>query len=270
MRRSVPYILGGFVLFIVVIIFSNATFITIKPGYNGILFKKFSGGLNKDKVYGQGFHVLAPWNDMIVYNTQIQENFEEMDVLSANGLQIHVEMSVRYSLTPDKLGYLHETIGPNYLTKIITPELRSTAREVVGQYTPEELYSTKRTKIQNEIGQDIEPVLKENYINLDALLIRSIKLPSTIKEAIERKLQQEQQAQEYEFRLVKETKEAQRKEIEAKGIQQYQEIINRGLTDELLKWKGIEATQDLANSPNTKVIVIGGSDGMPLIMNTDK
>ena len=269
MRKYVPMIIGGFVIFIAIIIFSNATFITIQPGERAVLFKKFAGGLDKDKVYNQGFHVLAPWNDMIVYNTQVQEKFEELDVLSANGLQIHLELSTRYSLKPSKIGYLHQKVGVNYVQKIIIPEIRSAAREVIGKYTPEELYSSKREDIQHEIRDRTETALKKKWIDLDALLIRSIKLPDKIKQAIERKLEQEQQSQEYEFRIAKERKEAKRKQIEAEGIKKYQSIINSGLSEKLLRYKGIEATKELANSKNTKIIVIGGDDGMPLIMNSN-
>ncbi|SDK68848.1 Regulator of protease activity HflC, stomatin/prohibitin superfamily [Catalinimonas alkaloidigena] len=267
-RRYVPVAIVAAIIFVGILLFSNATFVTIRPGERGLLFQRFGGGLDKEHVYAQGFHVIAPWNDMIVYNVQKQENQEQMDVLSSNGLAINVDFSIRYRPIESKLGFLHEEIGPEYLQKVVIPEVRASARRVIGKYTPEELYSTKREAIQQDIEAETRQILVQNFVDLDALLIRSIQLPDKIKQAIERKLEQEQQAQEYEFRLVKEQKEAERKQIEAKGIQEFQRIVTEGISDKLLKWKGIEATQELAKSENSKMVIIGGgNDGLPVILN---
>lgn len=259
-------LIGGIAI-IVIFILSNSVFVTINSGEKGVMFRKFGGGLDIENVYDQGFHILAPWNSMIVYNVRKQEKQESMDVLSSNGLAIGLDLSIRYELIDEKIGYLHDDIGSDYLRSIIIPEVRSSTRKVIGKYTPEELYSTKRDLIQGEIEEATRSILKDNFIGLDALLIRSVKLPSKIKEAIERKLQQEQQAQEYQFRIEKEKKEKERKMIEAEGIKEFQRIVSEGISDKLLKWKGIEATQDLAKSENSKVVVIGNNeDGLPLIL----
>jgi regulator of protease activity HflC (stomatin/prohibitin superfamily) len=132
---------------------------------------------------------------------------------------------------------------------------------------PEEINTSKREQINDEITALLEAKLAENFIQLNDVLIRNIKLPKTLEDAIERKLQQEQESLEYEFRLEKEAKEADRKRIEAQGIKDFQEIVSEGISNELLRWKGIEATSDLAKSPNSKVIVIGsGEDGLPIIL----
>jgi regulator of protease activity HflC (stomatin/prohibitin superfamily) len=256
---------------IIFLILSNSTFLTIEPGHKGVLFERFGKGLDKENVYGQGFTLIAPWNKMYVYDVRIKEISETMDVLSSNGLSITVDVSLRYKPIDDKIGYIHDAIGENYLQSIIIPELRSATREMLGKYTPEELYSSKREAIQTEIFERTEAGLTKRNLVCDAVLMRSVQLPATIKTAIEGKLKQEQESQEYEFRIQKEEKEAQRKRIEAKGIKDFQEIVSEGISEKLLKWKGIEATKELAASTNSKVIVIGsGDDGLPIILGGDK
>jgi prohibitin 1 len=259
------------VAFVVLLVFASASFVTIESGKKGVLFKKFSGGLQKDKVYGQGFHIVAPWNTMFVYDVRKQQAAETMDVLSSNGLSIAVDLSIIYRPKELKVGYLHDLIGIDYFNTIVIPEIRSSGRKIIGRYTPEELYSTKREIVQTEIFEEAAKTLAQNHVILDAILIRSVNLPPTIKTAIESKLKQEQESLEYEFRIQKEKKEAERKAIEAQGIQNFQKIVTEGISDKLLTWKGIEATNELAKSQNTKVVVIGsGKTGLPLILNTDK
>lgn len=264
---TLPLIIFSVVI-LLVLLFSNSIFYTIGNGERGVIFKRFGGGLDKEKVIKEGFHFKAPWDQIIIYNIKKQEQEEMLDVLSSNGLAIKLDVSIRFRPVVDKIGYLHNEIGESYLSTIIIPEVRSSTRRIIGKYTPEELYSSKREVIQTEIMEQALTVLQKNYIDLDALLIRAVTLPESIKTAIESKLKQEQISQEYEFRIEKERKEADRKKIEAEGIQTFQDIVSNGISDKLLKWKGIEATEELAKSPNTKVIVIGsGADGLPIILN---
>lgn len=261
--------IGIFVFIIIMIIvgFTNSTFLTIQAGKRGVLFKKFGGGLEKDFVYGQGFHVVAPWNEMIEYDVREQLKEEKMDVLSSDGLPISVDVSVRFNPIAEKLGYLHEEIGKQYGEKIVKDVVRSAAREVIGRYTPEELYSAKREAVRTEIEADVAIKLEKKYIKLQAVNLRSIKLPKMIEEAIQQKLVQEQEKEQYEFKIAKEQKEAERKKIEAEGIKAFQEIVGQGLTPSYLKWKGIEATEELSQSENSKVVIIGGGkDGLPIIL----
>ena len=257
----------GIVGLIFIVLFGSSMFVTIDSGEKGVLFKKFGGGLDKETVYGQGFHVIAPWNDMFVYDVKIHETFEKMEVLSKNGLSIKIDLSFRYMPIQEKIGYLHDEIGRNYLERIIKPEIRSVTREVIGNYLPEELYSTKREAIEDEIEALTRVKVEAKYLTLDAILIRDVTLPQTLRTAIEQKLKQEQESLEYEFKIDKARKEAERKEIEAKGISEFQKIITRTITPQLLKWKGIEATQEIAKSPNAKVVVIGNGEGdLPIIL----
>jgi len=257
----------GIVGLIFIVLFGSSMFYTVDPGEKGILFKKFAGGLDKETVYGQGFHVIAPWNTLHVYDVKIHETFEKMEVLSKNGLSIKIDLSFRYMPVQEKIGYLHDEIGRNYLERIIKPEIRSVTREVIGNYLPEELYSTKREAIEDEIESLTREKVEAKYLTLDAILIRDVTLPLTLRNGIEKKLVQEQESLEYEFKIDKARKEAERKEIEANGIAKFQQIVNRTITPQLLKWKGVEATQEIAKSSNAKVIVIGNGDGdLPIIL----
>ena len=190
-----------------------------------------------------------------------------MEVLSKNGLSIKIDLSFRYNAIENQIGHLHDNIGKSYVNSIVKPEIRSVTREVIGNYLPEELYSSKREAIEDEIYAQTKERVESKYINIDAILIRDVTLPPTLQIAIEQKLKQEQESLEYEFKIDKARKEAERKEIEANGIAKFQQIVNRTITPQLLKWKGVEATQEIAKSTNSKVIVIGNGDGdLPIIL----
>ena len=266
-QRLIPLLMMVFFGLMILMVLSSSILHKINPGEKGVLYKPMGEGLVKDKVYGQGYHIIAPWNEMFVYNVQTMEDFESMEVLSKNGLTIKVELSFRYQLTPDKIGYLHDEIGNKFLDKIVKPEIRSATREVIGKYLPEELYSTKREVIQDEIYQRTMTSCAEKHIIVDAILIREVELPQSLQEAIQRKLEEEQASLQMEYLLTKERQEAERRIIEAEAKAEANRILNASLTSNILKDKGIEATIDLAKSPNAKVIVVGGDgDGLPLIL----
>lgn len=255
---------------ILTVLFSSRLFYTIPQGFEGYIFYTFGNGLDKENVKGQGFHLKFPWDNLIKYDVRIQENMSTMEVLAENGLTIAMELSYRYNPMPAKAGFIEENIGSNYHDKIIIPEIRSVSREVIGEYLPEELYSTKRETIEDEIFEKTFVALEKKFINLDAVLIRDVTLPQTLQDAIEKKLKQEQEALEYDFRIEKAEKEALRLEIEARGKAKANDILNASLTTNVLKDKGIEATIKLAESNNSKVVVVGsGDDGLPLILGNN-
>ena len=165
------------------------------------------------------------------------------------------------------LGVLHQEVGPDYLNKIILPQIESVLRRNIGQYTPEDIYTNREGVLSRVITLALEEVGRK-YIQVDDIIIRSVDLPDTVKISIENKLVNEQQFLAYNFRLKTEEEEAKRKKIEAEGQDTYQQIVGASLTDKLLQWHGIQATQELAKSPNAKVVVIGsGKNGLPLILN---
>jgi prohibitin 1 len=242
--------------------------VTIGSGERGVLYKWIGGVETEAPPLGEGFNIVAPWNQVFKYNVRQQELFEEkMAVLSSNGLEIRLDASVLYQATTATVALLHQTRGENYEDDVIKPAVRSATRSVVGRYTPEQLYSTKRDAIQTEIFEETKKILEPQYIQLNSVLVRDVTLPPTIKEAIERKLKQEQESLEYEFRLVTAAKEAEKVIIEAQGKADANKILSASLTDKILQDKGIEATIKLSESPNSKVIVIGsGESGLPIIL----
>jgi regulator of protease activity HflC (stomatin/prohibitin superfamily) len=235
-KIGLPVIALAFVL----IVFISKASINIGYGEAGVLFKTFGGGVVTDEPpLGEGFHIIAPWNQVYIYNVKQQEVFEsKMQVLSSNGLEISLDISVLYQPKIEDLGILHKTKGENYLNVIIIPQIRAVARSVVGRYTPEQLYSTKRDAIQNEIFEETKKVVEEQYVQLNAVLVRDVTLPITIREAIGRKLTQEQETLEYEFRLERAKQEAERQRIDAEGKAKANRILSASLTAKILQEKG--------------------------------
>ncbi|MGE0773121.1 MAG: prohibitin family protein [Cyclobacteriaceae bacterium] len=269
-NRRLPLIILSVIAFIVLLTLSSSLFYTIQATERAVIFYPFGTGLDKDNVIEPGIHMKAPWNDVYVYQVNEQASEENMDVLDKNGLSIHVDVSVRFFPYPDKIGYVHENFTKQFVNVLVIPEVRSTVRQVMGRYTAEEIYSTKRAEVESAIKNETEKVLNANNVHATAVLIRSIVLPDQIRSAIENKLQQEQEALAYQFRLDKEKSEAERKRIAAEGESRANNIINNSLTDRLLKMRGIEATLELSKSPNTKVVIVGaGKDGMPLILGNN-
>lgn len=265
-RGILPIVFIG----ILVLIFISKSTVTLDAGEAGVLWKRFGGGVVTDQPpLGEGFHLVAPWNNVIVYETRQQELTEKMKVLSSNGLDIQLEATAWYQPVTVELGLLHQTKGTNYLDRVLKPAMRSATRSVVGRYTPEQIYSSKRDAIQEEIFDETKKIVEDQHIQLNDVLVRDVTLPTAIKDAIERKLGQEQESLEYEFRLEKAQKEAEKQRIEAQGKADANRILSASLTDKILQDKGIEATLKLSESPNTKVVVVGGSDGLPLILGNN-
>lgn len=259
-----------FIIILLIILISKSA-VTIGSGEAGVLYRTFGNGVVTDEPpLNEGFHIVAPWNKVFIYEVRQQEVFEKMKVLSSNGLDIQLDASAWFQPDYVALGKLHQEKSEQYKERILLPAIRSAARSVVGRYTPEQLYSSKRDAIQVEIFEETRNIVQDQYIQLNEILIRDVTLPPTIKEAIERKLKQEQESLEYEFRLVTASKEAEKVRIEAQGKADANRILSASLTDKILKDKGIDATLKMAESPNAKVVVIGsGGDGLPLILGNN-
>ncbi len=259
-----------FVIVLVVILISKSA-VTIGSGEAGVLYKTFGGGVVTDEPpLGEGFHIVAPWNKVYIYEVRQQEVFEKMNVLSSNGLDIKLDASAWFQPKYAELGKLHQEKGEDYVQRVLLPTIRSAARSVVGRYTPEQLYSSKRDAIQAEIFEETKKIVDDEYIQLNEILVRDVTLPPTIKDAIERKLKQEQESLEYEFRLITADKEAQKQRIEAQGKADANRILSASLNDQILRDKGIEATLKLSESANSKIIVVGGGEsGLPIILGNN-
>ena len=264
------------IILVVLVIFGSATFITIKPGERGVIFRPLTSGLDKDNIYDEGLKIIAPWNTLKIYDVREQKvsfskedvGYGILDVLDKNGLTIEVEVTIRFYPQYNKIGYIHEQFGKTYISKLVIPEVRSSVRKIMGKYTAEEIYSTKRQELEEQIIKETGEVLHNNNIEMTALLIRSIVIPDNLKKAIETKQTKQQEALAYDYIVQKEQKEKERIIIKAEGIAEYNRIINASMTEKVLTYEGIQATIKLANSANSKTVIFGSSkNGLPIILN---
>ncbi|WP_417815547.1 prohibitin family protein [Thalassospira alkalitolerans] len=266
-------------LFLLIAIFALAPqiFINVPAGHVGVLWYRFFGGTVVDRSFGEGMHMIFPWDEMYIYDARLQNQARVYDTISSNGLSMEVDIAVRYRINREAVGMLHKLVGPDYPEILVYPEIGSHARELISRYTPEQLYTETRAFIQAEILERMVSELGSSLVNqsfqgrlvsVEDVLIRSVTLPERVADAIERKAEQYQIMLEYDFRLAREEKEKQRKKIEAEGIREFQDIVAKTITEEYLRLRGIEATMTLATSKNSKTIIIGGRDGLPVILNT--
>ncbi len=269
LKKNLPSLLVVLLISLFLIFyFWNHIFISIKAGEGGVMYHRFSGGTVTDKVYPEGFHVIFPWDVMSVYTVRYQVQRHEMYALTQKGLKIRLSLTIRFKPEYDLLGVLHKKVGPDYLKKIVLPEVEGVLRTLIGTFEAEEVYSTKRALLQKIVHQSLNQV-SQRFVKLDDVMITEVELPEYIQEAIQKKLEQKEQARAYEFKLEKEKKEAERKRIEAAGIHDYNKKVSESLSEEILKWKGVNATLELSKSENAKVVVIGaGKDGLPIILDT--
>ena len=243
----------------------------VPSGHRGVFYYKFGEGTELGKIYQEGFTWHLPWNSIFVYKTQLQENKEALTVLSSDGATIKLEVSILYRPLTPKLDSLQVSIGRNYYGVAIAPTIREIARTVAGRYKPEEIYSTKREEIAADVMEGLRSAMADKFIEIENVLIRDVQIPPEISKAINFKLTADQEAQRMKFTIEKEKREAERKRIEAQGIADFQKIVSAGITTSLLKWKGIEATLKIAESPNSKVIIIGNDAGsLPIILSGDQ
>jgi regulator of protease activity HflC (stomatin/prohibitin superfamily) len=236
----------------------------IPAGHTGVI--DFLGNVS-DETLKPGVNLVNPMAKIEKMSIKTQELKELMSVPSKEGLSVQLEISLLFKLNSEMANDIYKTVGPNYADIILVPQFRSVVRGVTARYEAKALYTASREKLAGEILEELERLVGPRGITVEQAPLRQIQLPARLTQSIEEKLQAEQESQRMAFILQKETQEADRKRIEAKGIADFQDIVAKGISDQLLKWKGIEATEKLASSPNAKVIVIGsGKDGLPLIL----
>ncbi len=217
-----------------------------------------------------GLHFVNPLARVHRMSVQTHEVKETMDTPSSEGLIVHLDVSILYHLDPAKATDVYRTIGRDYETVLVKPNVRSAVREVTSSYQAKALYSPEREKMSSEINQHIIAAVEPRGMVIERMLLRDVALPLRLQQAIQEKLSAEQEAARMQFVLLKEKQEAERKKIEAEGISSFQKIVAEGINDNLLKWKGIEATKELALSHNSKVVIIGsGKEGLPVILGGD-
>lgn len=263
------WIVAGFMIVFAAIFFHDSYLVSIHSGQLGVLWRRLGGGTVIDTIYGEGIHVILPFNKMYVYNVRRQQFNDTINALTVDGLNVRVQYSVRYFLPAETLALLHQRFGPNYVDVVVRPEMRSVVRTVFGQYKPEEIYTAQKA-IQERVSELAKIRLEARFIDLDDVPIESIALPSRITRAIEDKMAYQQMEGEYVYRLSIAEKEAERKRVESDGLKVYNDTLNKSLTPSVLSWYGVQATQELAKSPNAKTVVIGaGHSGLPIILGKD-
>ena len=236
----------------------------IPAGHVGVI--DFFGNVS-DKTLYPGVNLVNPMANVVKFDARTQELKETMTVPSKEGLSIDLELSLLFSLSFQNANKIYKTVGEDYVERIVVPQFRSVVRGVTSQYDAKALYTAEREQLSKQIETDLLKLVGPRGINIESSPMRQITLPPGLTASIEEKLKADQESQRMQFVLQRETQEAERKRIEAKGIADFQEIVSKGISEQLLKWKGIEATEKLAGSANTKIVVIGsGKDGLPLIL----
>lgn len=255
-------------LFVALFIALLQCFTIIPAGHTGVI--DFLGYVS-DNTLKPGVNLVNPMANVEKMSIKTQELKELMSVPSKEGLSVDLEISLLFKLDSEKANDIYKTVGPNYAEIILVPQFRSVVRGVTARYEAKALYTASREKLAGEILEELEKLVGPRGIIVEQAPLRQIQLPERLTKSIEEKLQAEQESQRMEFILTREKQEADRKRIEAKGIADFQEIVSKGISEQLLKWKGIEATEKLANSQNSKIVIIGsGKDGLPIILGGDK
>lgn len=239
----------------------------IPAGHVGVI--DFFGNVS-DNTLKPGVNFVNPMANVVKFDARTQELKEVMNVPSKEGLSVELEISLLYSLSFENANKIYKTVGEDYVEKILIPQFRSVVRGVTSKYEARALYTAEREQLSREMETELSKLVKPRGITLEAAPLRQITLPPGLTNSIEEKLKAEQESQRMQFILQRETQEAERKRIEAKGIADFQDIVSKGISDQLLKWKGIEATEKLAGSNNTKIVIIGsGKEGLPIILGNN-
>jgi regulator of protease activity HflC (stomatin/prohibitin superfamily) len=255
--------LGIAAFLLVILVFSSVT--RVGTGRVGVL--TLFGKVQTGETLGEGIHLINPMKTNNELSIQTQTLKESASVPSSEGLMMSLDTSLIYHLNPDHAADVFQKIGPDYENVVVEPTLRSAIREATASHTANALYTGEREMVAKQIYDQVSAQLNQRGLTVENVLLRDIQLPATLKSAIEAKQQAEQESLAMNFRLQKETQEAQRKRIEAAGVRDFQQIVAQGISAQLLEWKGIEATENLAKSPNSKVVVIGNNkNGLPLIL----
>jgi regulator of protease activity HflC (stomatin/prohibitin superfamily) len=272
------------VMLVAVVLFPHAA-VTVPSGHAGVLWKRFGGGtvLDPRQIKDEGLHLIWPWNELFLYDLRLQSVTETYNAISSDGVSLIATMNIRFRLQRAATPVLHQAIGPNYLQLLVRPGIGSLTREVMSQHNAEQVYSTARQEIQDKIRSLSQDRLSEKMMEREGdapyrvslsdtvilydTLVYGIELPALVVNAINRKIEQYYISEEYKFRVEREKRESERKKIEAEGVREFQQVVSQGISDSYLRWRGIEATLQLSQSTNSKVVIVGSAkDGLPLIL----
>ncbi len=268
-RTSVVLVGTVVVLGFLTLLFWWAIFVVILPGHAGVLYDLFRG--TRPGVYSrEGLKVKLPWNRMYIYDVRIQSGSYTVRALSREGMAVDADIVVLFRPKPEELALLHQEIGTDYAARVVAPVAVGVVREYFAQHDSHELYTVNATALKTEIMSSMRGRLGQNHVVVDDVVLHRLAIPKAVLEAIEQKLTHEQLAAGYAFRLEAEKAEAYRLEIRGTGLNRYYSLVNSALTPSLLTWRGIEATVELAQSPSSKVVIVGsGKDQLPIILGSD-
>jgi regulator of protease activity HflC (stomatin/prohibitin superfamily) len=256
--------LAGMIAGLLVLFAASRAFTVVPAGHVGVV--DFFGRVSPETLKS-GINLVNPLARIVRMSIKTQEVKEVMDVPSKEGLTVKLEVSALYHLDPEKAGDIYKTVGPNYEAVILQPQVRSVTRGVTAGYEARALYTSEREQLALAITEEVRKLVGPRGIVVEATPLRQLTLPARLAAAIEEKLGAEQESQRMQFVLTKEKQEAERKRIEAQGVADFQHIVSQGISDQLLKWKGIEATLKIAESQNAKVVIVGaGKEGLPVIL----
>ncbi len=253
------------VAFILVVLWRDIV-VSKYPGEQGVYWSRFFGGTSS-LILGEGSHVKLPWDEIYIYSTRTMKSSRKTVLLTKDGMDLNVEWVARYRVEPARLPELHRTLGPDYADKVVIPEVVSALRQVIGSYSADQVYAKNEVDLIEEINNQVKTQIETGHpILFETVLLLSLGLPDEMQRGIVEKLLYEQRMLSYHFRLLGEEEEKKRKIIEAEGIRAFEETTKMSM----LKWRGVEATVELAKSPNTKIIIMGtGQNNMPLLLNAD-
>lgn len=279
-RHLMLILIISLLFFAAVAVLIPRVFIVIPAGFQGVLYRPFNYGVDDKFVMREGINLIYPWNSATLYDGRIQVRKLDMEVLTADQLKSKVALTFQFEVNRLTLPLLHRYVGPKYIETLVIPEVTSITREVFGRLSSTNAFTMDINEIVKSIAQGADNVIinklsppgvdNVRLVRVSAVQIDSISYPTQMQEAIQDKLVQQQFAASYEYRIAAAKQEVDRKIIEAEGIKQFQNIVNQGLTENYLRYKGIEATEKLAGSHNSKIVIIGNSPGgLPLILGND-
>jgi regulator of protease activity HflC (stomatin/prohibitin superfamily) len=275
-RHVIALTVSGLFLLLILVYYADNIFVTIPPGFGGALWLRFLGGTVLEFHYGEGTKVIPPWDRIYLYDLRVQQEAQHFDVLTKEGLQISVDAVLRFRTNAAALGSITAYAGPDFVHTLIMPSVGATVRAQASKYELDEIYSNRRHEIEDDIQQELSAVVEsllertvpadKPEVLIEDFWFRSIVLPPELRASIEAKMVQKQLSEQFVIILQREEREKQRKIIEAQGIKSFQDIVSSGISENYLRWKGIDATLKLADSPNAKIVIVGGKDGLPLIL----
>lgn len=263
----IKFLYRTLILSLILLFFWPLITVNVHAGEAAVLWRRFGGGIRLDHIYGEGVHFIFPWDRMTVYNTRLQTYTYTLHALSLHGLPVELDVAVRYHPERNVLPYLHKEIGPDYLETVIIPEVSSALRAQMGVLNEDEIYANRLISA-NAVTDQVSWDAQKKFLHLDAIRLTRLQLPEEISQAIRQKMIEKEKSNSYPYLIEQAKKEAERLAIQSNAISNYNSTVDASLSSDILQWKGIEATRELATSQNAKMVIMGnGNQGLPVILN---